>query len=99
MIWQAFSCGLDYPLCLSIWYVKVYSDVTNNKNKRIRKFVLFAVFIFIHLSKISIPHVKKVICKKDFPSFYKRLVIRRPMYHKQYISLFPAKNVSYATKH
>jgi hypothetical protein len=31
--------------------------VTNNKNKRMMKFVLFAILIFIHPCKISIPSI------------------------------------------
>jgi len=53
--------------------------VTNNKNKRIRKSILFAVFIFIHAGKVNIPYVKEIIGKKYLTMSYKRLVIRRPM--------------------
>ena len=75
--WQTFSCGFDYSLSLSLFamkYMKVYSHVTNDKNKRIWKLVLFTIFIFIHPCKIVIPYVQKIICKKYLFSSYKGLV-------------------------
>ena len=54
------SCFYD-SFCLSIGKVKVYSDVTYDKNEGIGEFVLFAFLIFIHSCKITIPNIKKII--------------------------------------
>ena len=59
--------------------MKAYPDVTDDMDERIRKLVLFAILIFIHPCKIIIPNIKKIIGKKDFTAFNKRLIIRRPM--------------------
>src|SRR6476620_2212982 len=61
MIRNAFSCGLDYPFSLSIWWMKRVTYIPNDKNKRIWKFVLFAFLIFIHPFKFIIPCIKKII--------------------------------------
>ena len=71
-------------------------DMTDNKDEEIR-ILLFAFLIFIHPCKIIIPNIKKIIGKKYLSTSYKRLIIRRPM-QQIWIILFPAKNVSYATK-
>ena len=83
MVWKilSYSCFYD-SFGLSIGKVKVYFDITNYKNKRIKKFVLFAILIFIHPCKINIPNIKKIIGKKYLLPSYKRLVIRRPVDHK-----------------
>jgi len=39
--------------------------------------------MYLEIGNHATKHAQKVICKKDFPSFCKRLVIRRPtMNHK-----------------
>jgi uncharacterized membrane protein len=44
---EILSCGFyDTFFCLMIRQMKIYSDVTYDKNKRIRKFVLFAILLF-----------------------------------------------------
>jgi hypothetical protein len=57
---------------------KIYSDVTHDNDKGIRKRIWFAFFIFIHFvdSNLTCPENHR---EKDIFSSYKRWIIIRPM--------------------